>query len=144
MKIKIQCKRPKYVSGEYTFSSYEELYNWLLYIKGLAQGGVGAIIYGLADSGYYCSSTARLVIDISIDDKFKKDYRLGSVKEVEVYDGTRVYLRGRMFPTMEVCIYNKKPTDMFWVHTGLPFGFASNRKVKEYLIAVSKHLQHTG
>ena len=74
MEIKVKCERPKYASGEHKFSKFEELFHWLVSIKGLSKGAIGAILYGLAESGYYKSATARDIIDI--DSNFKKDYFL--------------------------------------------------------------------
>ena len=74
MEIKVKCERPKYASGEYKFSKFEELFYWLIGIKGLSKGAIGAILYGLAKSGYFKGATARYIIDI--DSNFKKDYFL--------------------------------------------------------------------
>ncbi len=74
MEIKVKCERPKYAAGNYEFSKFEELFHWLVGIKGLSKGAIGAILYGLAKSGYYKSATARDTIDI--DSNFKKDYFL--------------------------------------------------------------------
>ena len=75
-----------------------------------------------------------------IKDEFRKRYRLGSVQEVQDYAGTQVFLKGILFPTMRVDVDNKGPTDSFYVSTGYPYGFASERRIKKYLSAVSKNL----
>lgn len=67
MEIKVKCERPKYASGEHKFSKFEELFHWLVSIKGLSKGAIGATLYGLAKSGYYRSATARDVINIDTD-----------------------------------------------------------------------------
>ncbi len=67
MEIKVKCQRPKYAAGNYEFSKFEELFHWLVGIKGLSKGAIGAILYGLAKSGYYNSATARDVINIDTD-----------------------------------------------------------------------------
>ena len=73
MEIKVKCKRPRYASGEFNFSKFEELFYWLVRIKGLSKGAIGVILYGIAKSGYYKSATARGFIDIECD---FKDYFL--------------------------------------------------------------------
>jgi len=75
---------------------------------------------------------------IKIKDEFEKKYELGSVKEVFDYLRTEVHLRGRVFPAMELSIY-KKPSNYFFALTNR--GFASDKKVKEYLNAVSRNLK---
>lgn len=75
-----------------------------------------------------------------VQDEFMKNYRLGSVQKVQDYNATQVFLRGRLFPAMRVRLYNKEPTDSFYVWTGFPFGVASERRVQEYLSAVSRNL----
>ncbi len=72
MEIKVKCERPKYASGEYKFRKFEELFHWLINIKGLSKGAIGTIINGIAKSGYYKSATGREHIDIETD--FKQDY----------------------------------------------------------------------
>ena len=71
-----------------------------------------------------------------VKDEFEKIYKLGSVKEVQVYDATNFFLRGKLFNAMQVRIYGKKPTDYFFVR----MGFASEKRVQEYLNAVSQYL----
>ena len=73
-------------------------------------------------------------------DKFNKNYELGSVKEIQDYDFTEVTLRGRLFNAMAVMIHGKEPTDRFYVWTGFQYGIASEKKVQEYLSAVSRNL----
>lgn len=81
-----------------------------------------------------------------VEDQHRRSYQLGSVKEVSVYRDTTVFLRRGWFPVMgfpvmEVGIYDKKSTDRFTVWTGLPAGIVSEKKVQEYLRAVSNYLQ---
>ena len=71
-----------------------------------------------------------------VKDEFEKVYNLGSVKEAQVYDSTRFFLRGKLFNAMQVIIFNKEPRDYFFVYRG----FASEKRVQEYLSAVSKYL----
>mgnify|MGYP001603837773 FL=1 len=75
-----------------------------------------------------------------VQDKFDRNYGLGSVQETQDYSHTMVHLRGKLFPAMKVYILNKNPSDSFFLWTGLPIGFASKRRVKEYLSAVSRNL----
>ena len=75
-----------------------------------------------------------------VKDKFNKNYRLGSVKETQDYDVTEVTLRGRLLTAMTVRVYGKGPKDNFYIWTGAPHGYASERRVQEYLSAVSNNL----
>ncbi len=72
-----------------------------------------------------------------VKDKFNKSYKLGSVKEVQEYNSTNLFLKGKLFNVMQVSIYGKKPTDYFFVEEK---GFASEKRVQEYLSAVSQYL----
>ena len=76
----------------------------------------------------------------NFQDKFDKNYKLGSVKEVQEYASTHVRLRGTLFDTMQVIIYGKKPQDYFFIRTGFPWGITSEKKVQKYLSAVSENL----
>jgi len=76
-----------------------------------------------------------------VQDRFKRNYRLGSVQETQDYCHTTVHLRGMLFPAIQVMIYSKKPTDCFYIWAGIPFGIASERRIQEYLSAVSANLQ---
>ena len=75
-----------------------------------------------------------------VEDRFNRSYKLGSVEEVQEYDDTHVYLKGRLLPAMQVIIFNKGPRDNFYIWSDFPFGFASERRVQEYLSAVSRNL----
>ena len=79
-----------------------------------------------------------------VRDQLEKDYRLGSVEDVESYSYTLVELRcgiGGLFRAMQVYIRDKDlPTDTFHVWTGIPHGWASEEKVRKYLDAVSRNL----
>ena len=67
MNIKVKCQQPKYVAGEYIFSSLEELYRWLSLIKGLPRYGAGRIIYMVAKEGSWRSIYGRLDAEIKSD-----------------------------------------------------------------------------
>ena len=51
MNIVVRCHRPSYARGEFTFTRFEELHNWLLTINSLAQVQAGLWLYGLAQDG---------------------------------------------------------------------------------------------
>ena len=67
MNIKVKCQQPKYVAGEYIFSSLEELYHWLSLIKGLPRHGAGRIIYMVAKEGSWHQIYGRLDAEIKSD-----------------------------------------------------------------------------
>ncbi|OIO41258.1 hypothetical protein COU56_02245 [Candidatus Pacearchaeota archaeon CG10_big_fil_rev_8_21_14_0_10_31_9] len=79
-------------------------------------------------------------LNIRSKENFRKEYQLGSVQELSVYSGTTFYLSGGILPAMEISTDKRWPTDSFSLHSGLGFGFASKRKVRKYLDAVSRHL----
>ena len=66
-------------------------------------------------------------------------------KEIRNYLFTKVYLNERIFPILSfpmasISIFNKKSTDNFVISTESPFGFASEEKVRKYVIAVHKNI----
>ena len=75
-----------------------------------------------------------------IEDTFNRSYKLDPFQETKDYDGTMVHLRGRVFSAIKVRIPDKNPSNMFFVWQGSPNGWASERKVQEYLGAVSRNL----
>ena len=78
---------------------------------------------------------------VDVRDNFRKEYQLGSVHEISVYDGKDVILMGRLrLRALDVTIPPSDPTDYFYVYKG---GFASEKKVKKYLSAVSRNLSNS-
>jgi hypothetical protein len=73
-------------------------------------------------------------------DQFYKSYKLGSVEQVQDYNATQVFLKGRLFNAMQIRIYGKRPTNSFHLWAGFPFGIASERRIQGYLSAVSRNL----
>ncbi len=70
-----------------------------------------------------------------------KRYSLGSIREHTDYFRTNMVV-GNFFPALYIQGIRKgKEQDSFDIHAGFPFGFASEKKVKEYLSTVSKYLQ---
>ena len=76
-----------------------------------------------------------------VEDNFRKEYDLQSNREIKIYEGTDICFRGRLFLAMQISLLDKEPTDGFFVYEGFPFGYASERKVNEYLSAVSRNLK---
>ena len=75
-----------------------------------------------------------------VEDKFNKNYELGSVRESQEYKRTDVFLRGKFLPAFELTVHGKGSTDHFSVQSGFLFGFAREGEIREYLSAVSNHL----
>jgi len=67
MNIRIKCIRPKYASGEFEFTKFEEVFYWLSNIKGLSKGALGPWLYGLAKRGWINSSTGWHCIEVNSD-----------------------------------------------------------------------------
>ena len=89
MGILVKCYKPPYASGEFEFSGFEELVNWLLTIKSLAIGQAALWTYELAKDGHVeRSSSARA--DLEINCSFH-DYELA--REVAITTGL-LRLRG--------------------------------------------------
>ena len=65
--FQIICTKPKYARGDFRFSRFEELYWWLIQIKGLAKGTPGRWLYALAKSGRSGLSSGRADIQIESD-----------------------------------------------------------------------------
>ena len=73
-------------------------------------------------------------------DEFIRRYSLGSIQEYTDYDRTNLRI-GNLFPALQVRGIKKgEEQDRFFVWTGWPHGIASNRRVEQYLSAVSKYL----
>ncbi len=76
-----------------------------------------------------------------VKDEYHKEYELGSVKKTQKYSSTTVNLKGKIFSAMKIIMYGKEPTSDFHVWAGFPFGSASEKKVQQYLSAVSENLK---
>jgi len=77
---------------------------------------------------------------VKLRDEFRRDYKLGSVKEVKSYESTCFLLRGKLLPAMRAYVYGKFPIDTFYIWMGFPCGFTSKKKIEQYLDNVSKNL----
>ncbi len=75
-----------------------------------------------------------------IEDKFDKNYNLGSVQETKDYSHTIVHLKGRLFSAIKIYIPNKNQSNWFSIWQGLQHGIASEKRIKKYLSAVSENL----
>ena len=75
-----------------------------------------------------------------VKDEFNRNYKLGSVQETQDYSHTMVNLRGKVFSAVKVYIPDKNPSNSFFVWQGFPYGIASEKRVQEYLSAVSRNL----
>ena len=73
-------------------------------------------------------------------DKFYERYSLGSIHHHIDYGETNIRI-GNLIPALGVRGIRKgKDQDSFFIWTGWPAGFASSKRVREYLSAVSKYL----
>ena len=73
-------------------------------------------------------------------DEFRTRYSLGSVHRHNDYAGTNVRI-GNLIPAFHVRGIEKgKEQDRFFIWTGFPSGFASNKRVQEYLSTFSRYL----
>ena len=73
-------------------------------------------------------------------DRFSEKYTLGSVRRHQDYDRTEMRI-GNLIPALRIDFIKKgKHQEYFFVEVGFPFYFASEERVQEYLIAVSKYL----
>jgi len=73
MEIRVKCHAPKNVSGEYRFGKFEELFHWLIQIKGLSKSRIAKILYMLAKNGK-CPPGGTTRFFVEIDSDFNKDY----------------------------------------------------------------------
>ena len=75
----------------------------------------------------------------SIDEVHKR-YSLGSIQEHRDYEQTNMKI-GNLLPAFQVRgILKGKQQDRFYVYTGFPHGFASDKRVQEYLSRITKYL----
>ena len=51
MRISVKCKSPKYVKGNYDYAKLEDVFNFLLRIKGFPKGYVGHWLLNIAKDG---------------------------------------------------------------------------------------------
>lgn len=66
--IKVKHSAPKYAEDKNEFLGFEELYNWLIKIKGLLRGNVSSYLFKLAKDGYVGRVVnARLDMEIESD-----------------------------------------------------------------------------
>ena len=73
-------------------------------------------------------------------DDFERRYSLGSVQEHKDYNQTNIRI-GNLLPALQVIGIRKgEEQNRFFIWTGWPDGFASDKKVQQYLSAVSKYL----
>lgn len=63
MKITVECESPKYAKGKFEFETLEDVYKFLVKIKGFTKVKVGTWLLILAKDGYISKThTARWVI----------------------------------------------------------------------------------
>lgn len=67
MKISVTCTNPRYARGEYSFATFQELYEWLLKLKGLSKGAPGVILFQVAKTSRGGANTARNRFEINSD-----------------------------------------------------------------------------
>lgn len=69
------------------------------------------------------------------------DYKLTPEGKIKIPDKSYVYLRGTFFQALEVRIYYYSgESDSIHLWTGFPDGFAGEKKVLQYIDAVSRNL----
>jgi len=67
LKINVICDRPKYAKGDYSFTGFKELYQWLTSIRSVAKADPSYFLFSLAKSGVYVTATARQGFEIGSD-----------------------------------------------------------------------------
>lgn len=122
------------------FKKGDKFINFAAILNRMAKVDIGKTVNYKALETALIKAAEEMGWKAQVQDEFRKNYRLGSVQETQDYDGTQVFLTGRLFSAMQVRVHDKEPRDYFYVWTGFPHGFASNRRVKEYLSAVSRNL----
>ena len=71
-------------------------------------------------------------------DNYSKEYRLGSVEEIDVLTNTALSFGNEEgFRAAEVCVFSDENPRSF----GIDRGIADKEQIKEYLIRVSQHLK---
>ncbi|MBS3070926.1 hypothetical protein J4407_01335 [Candidatus Pacearchaeota archaeon] len=74
-----------------------------------------------------------------IEEKSKRGYRNGFVRETEDYSHTMIHLNGRFLPALKIT-FNKNNPREFHILKGFPTGFALARNVQRYVETVSSYL----
>ena len=86
-------------------------------------------------------ATKEIGLKTKVKHIYKREYILGSVREEQIYSQTNITLSGNIFPSMTIFGINRRiSNDTILITTGLPFGIASERKVRQYIEAVSKYI----
>ena len=68
MKIVVECKSPKYVKGNYNYTKLEDLFHFLVRIKGFPRGKIGHWLLNVAKDGViHGVYTARYGLKIESD-----------------------------------------------------------------------------
>ncbi len=68
LRITVKCTSPKYVKGNYDFSRLEDVFNFLVRIKGFPRGYIGSWLLNIAKDGcIHGVYTARYGLEIRSD-----------------------------------------------------------------------------
>jgi len=68
LKITVECASPKYVKGNYDFARLEDVFNFLVRIKGFSRGNIGRWLLNIAKDGRIAGAyTARYGLKIESD-----------------------------------------------------------------------------
>ncbi len=68
MKITVECEKPKYAKGKYDFETLENVFKFLVGIKGFPRGNIGSFLLTIAKDGcIHGVYTARYALKITSD-----------------------------------------------------------------------------
>jgi hypothetical protein len=67
MLVRVNCRAPKYIRGQYTFDSLEKLYNFLSLIRSVSKDALSTYIFSVAKDGRLILSKYGLSLDITLD-----------------------------------------------------------------------------
>lgn len=106
LRIIVNCDKPKYAKGKYEFEKLEDVYKFLVKIKGFAKPTIGSWLLTIAKDGCINRvSTARLSIEIKSD---FHDYQLAQ----KIARGTKlVGAFDRVSPKLDVALSFAKAFD---------------------------------
>jgi len=68
LKITVECEKPKYAKGKYDFETLENVFKFLVGIKGFPRGNIGSFLLTIAKDGcIHGVYTARYALKITSD-----------------------------------------------------------------------------
>lgn len=87
------------------------------------------------------SALTKAAAELGWTARFATEYQLDSRGRIRIPSSEEVFLRGTLLPALEIKIsYFDGESNFIHLYTGFPYGFAGEKKVQQYIDAVSRNL----